>query len=136
MCARCHVIISVSSKLCNSCSEKEELRKKARYKAYDKTRADDRCNKFYKSSCWIRTRVSVLERDNYMCICCYKTTGKVVAGDTVHHILELREDWNKRCDKDNLVTVCASCHKRIHDCYKKDKDSKNKMIEFLLKILQ
>ncbi len=37
--------------------------------------------------------------------------------DTVHHIEELKEDWSRRFDKDNLISLCESCHQKIHKKY-------------------
>ncbi|RZI15783.1 HNH endonuclease [Staphylococcus aureus] len=32
----------------------------------------------------------------------------------VHHIIYVDEDFNKALDLDNLMSVCYSCHKKIH----------------------
>ncbi|MEU3039173.1 HNH endonuclease [Nocardia salmonicida] len=32
----------------------------------------------------------------------------------VHHKVELKEDWSKRLDMDNLEVVCIGCHNKIH----------------------
>ncbi|EOB6976219.1 TPA: HNH endonuclease, partial [Staphylococcus aureus] len=32
----------------------------------------------------------------------------------VHHIIYVDEDFNKALDLDNLMSVCYSCHNKIH----------------------
>jgi 5-methylcytosine-specific restriction endonuclease McrA len=33
-------------------------------------------------------------------------------GDVVDHIIELRDDFSKRLDVNNLQTLCYSCHNK------------------------
>ena len=40
-----------------------------------------------------------------------RTEGKVVPADMVHHIIELSEDYSKRCTLDNLISVSSRTHK-------------------------
>lgn len=37
----------------------------------------------------------------------------------VHHLIERGVDITKKDDPDNLITLCASCHDRIHQDYDK-----------------
>ena len=56
------------------------------------------------------------KRDGYKCIYCDKTDGL-----ETHHIIPDLEELN------NLITVCHSCHKKIHGqagCFKKGFDAK------------
>jgi 5-methylcytosine-specific restriction enzyme A len=39
---------------------------------------------------------------------------RLVAATHVHHIVELTDDWDKALDLDNLRSLCASCHSRLH----------------------
>nr|WP_279388960.1 HNH endonuclease [Baia soyae] len=32
----------------------------------------------------------------------------------LNHIVEVKEDWNKRLELSNLQSVCNACHNRIH----------------------
>ncbi len=83
--------------------------------------------KFYKSASWERgTRARILERDNYECQIC-KIEGKVVTDSikveghkkkptlNVHHVMELEHYPDLAHEDDNLITVCVSCHNRIHN---------------------
>lgn len=134
MCPRCHNIIGRNDKLCDECTIKDKENNRNRYKEYDNTKRDDKCSKFYKSKEWLMTRTSVLFRDNNMCRVCWSRDKKIKVGDTAHHIITLRDDWSLRVDKNNLITVCPSCHKIIHDFYKSK--NKNNMIDILKNIIK
>lgn len=63
---------------------------------------------FYKTKQW--QRLSRLHRiNNPMCEQCLKN-GIVRKADLVDHIIEIRDDWEKRFDEDNLQSLCHSCH--------------------------
>jgi formate-dependent nitrite reductase cytochrome c552 subunit len=52
-------------------------------------------------------RVAVFGRDGYCCVVCHKSAVHV------HHVLPRSSGGSD--DFDNLVSVCNSCHRRIHD---------------------
>jgi 5-methylcytosine-specific restriction endonuclease McrA len=57
---------------------------------------------------WKNIRNKILDRDNYMCRICHKSTDE--ASLNVHH-----KDWDRNNNKnDNLVTLCSGCHKAVH----------------------
>lgn len=85
---------------------------KIRYADYDKTR-DPKLVAFYHGVKWKRLRESVLSRDNYLCQDCL-ASNRLVGAEEVHHIIEVKEDWNKRYDEDNLISLCKSCHRKRH----------------------
>lgn len=107
-------------KLCNypTCSEKTPRRipycpqhtneSYLRNKIYDKTKRNEKTKRFYKSKEWKRLRESFLIEKHYLCESCFQPAN------TVHHIVEVSEDWSKRLDRDNLMSVCAACHNKIH----------------------
>lgn len=69
--------------------------------------------KFYKSAAWKKKRQEILKRDNYECQHC-KKKGLVVRGTEVHHIIHLKDDFSRRLDNDNLITLCKACHNLEH----------------------
>jgi len=81
-------------------------------KQYDKSR-DDKYVKFYNSSGWKKLRRYILSRDSGLCKCCLEK-GEVVLADIVHHIIETKVDWSMRLEASNLISVCTSCHNKIH----------------------
>ncbi|MDK7115706.1 HNH endonuclease [Staphylococcus pettenkoferi] len=98
-------------------SELEEYRK-ANTKRYNQEVRYNDANKaytaFYNSTQWRKTRKQVLLRDNYLCQQCL-ASGVVNDKDLiVHHKIELKRDWSKRLDMENLEVVCFSCHNKLH----------------------
>lgn len=69
--------------------------------------------KFYHSRMWRQARLLALVRDNYQCQRC-KQRGLIKEGNIVHHIVPLKEDWDRRTELDNLETICADCHNQEH----------------------
>lgn len=46
-----------------------------------------------------------------MCIRLNKITPAKIA----HHIVTVREDFDKRLDEDNIIMICNDCHEKLHD---------------------
>lgn len=84
-----------------------------RHRTYQKHRQDTEYQAFYHSTAWRKVRAKVLARDRYICVECYKQ-GVITMANTVHHIIEIKDDWGKRLELDNLSSVCSSCHQLIH----------------------
>ena len=70
-------------------------------------------NKFYSSSKWIKCRDEVLRDNNYMCEICMEIGIINYTDIQVHHIEKIRDNWNRRLDKDNLICVCRNHHNII-----------------------
>ena len=84
--------------------------KKPQRKRY-KTEAD----KFRWTSNWQKKREEIKQRDLYLCQICirelYNTKTKYNTEDLeVHHNIPINENYNKRLDNDNLITVCHYHH--------------------------
>lgn len=79
---------------------------------------DSKFMEFYHSKEWRNKRKQVLLRDKYLCQSCLAKgiVNPVKKGQRfyVHHIIELKDDWSKRLDMDNLQTVCSQCHIESH----------------------
>ena len=60
------------------------------------------------SRTWLRVRRRILDRDGYRCRECGKP-GRL----EVHHRVPLARG-GAALDPDNLLTLCACCHKRQH----------------------
>ena len=91
----------------------ERKRNSKRYNASVRYGKDSKYTEFYQSSGWRSKRKRVLLRDKYLCQECLK---QGIVNDKrlmVHHIVELKDDWKRRLDMNNLVTVCTACHNRI-----------------------
>ncbi len=60
---------------------------------------------------WQKTRLKVLERDNFTCICCGETTKQL----HVHHCyyVSKRDPWEYH--RNTMVTLCFDCHKSVDE---------------------
>ncbi|MGO2265754.1 MAG: HNH endonuclease [Vagococcus salmoninarum] len=90
------------------CSKHIDLHKpKSNYK--ERLERDSQYIYFYKSKSW--RNMSKLHRINHpICKRCYEERGIVKKVDVVDHIIEIKDDWNKRLDGTNLQSLCHSCH--------------------------
>lgn len=70
-------------------------------------------NPFYCSKKWRRKREYILKRDGFLCQEC-KKYGRNREAKIVHHIKEMDDYPELKLKCDNLVSVCASCHNKIH----------------------
>lgn len=124
-------------KRCSRCGKRLQSGKtcdcvKQRYKEYDRYSRDQKAKNFYSSSEWANTRAAVLDLDGGIDVYVFATTGKILLADTVHHIIPLKDDWAKRLDTENLMSLNHDTHSMIEQEYKKNK---TEMIEKLQEIL-
>lgn len=68
---------------------------------------------FISSKAWRSKRKYILNRDGGICICCYQKYGRVMTANHVHHIEKINDE--NKLDDNNLISLCAVCHKRIDD---------------------
>ena len=94
-------------------------RQRRRYRQYDPlTRTEEQ--RFRSSNAWTRKSYEIRERDNYCCQACarnLKGTRRRLEYEnvSVHHAVPLREDFSRRLDNDNLITLCA-VHHELAEC--------------------
>ena len=70
-------------------------------------------DKFYTTTAWVKKRQRILKRDGYQCQLC-KRYGRIRQATTVHHIKELDEYPELALDNNNLISLCAECHNKVH----------------------
>lgn len=68
---------------------------------------------FYQSKAWKKLREIALDRDNNLCQKCLKH-GEITDAKIVHHIVYVDDDFSKALKLNNLMSVCYSCHNKIH----------------------
>lgn len=132
----CHKVVDEGIKYCI----KHERVDKERYKEYQARRLADteekKYQEFYESIEWRRLRkviaLGFLEID----ILEYYTTGRIVQGERVHHIVELREDWNSRLDIFNLIYLTEKNHRKVHAIYERSERDKKAMQNILFKLIE
>ena len=115
-----------------------EKERKKRWNKYRKERMKDKyeamCQRFYRSPTWDRKKEEVKGRCLHIDILEFYRTGKIVEGYAVHHIKELKDEWDLRLDYDNLIYLTKSNHARVHREYDKGFKEKKKMQTILLEI--
>lgn len=87
-----------------------------RKRKYQKYNRDNEKDRFRSSSAWQKKRTAIKQRDHYLCQVCltdqYDTFDQLTYDDLeVHHIIPIVEDFDKRFDDDNLITLCEYHHK-------------------------
>jgi 5-methylcytosine-specific restriction enzyme A len=94
---------------------------KERYKEYDKRVRYQEDNKkyaeFYNSTEWYKLSNYINIKYNGLCLLCLIKYNEVVPNDVVHHIEELRENFDKRLSEENLIPLCHRCHNTLHSDY-------------------
>lgn len=124
---------------CEEHNKKVVEQKRKRYKEYDAIRRLDeeylKHKTLYDSEQWERTRDSVISNCCAIDIIEYYRTGKIIQGETVHHIITLEDDWEMRLILSNLIYVTEKNHRRIHVEYAKGDKEKARMQEILLSLL-
>ena len=93
---------------------------KCPYKTYRKKERDTQADKFRKSKRWTDKSKEIRQRDKYLCVVCMANLYNTVRTYNydkleVHHITPLNEDYNKRLDNDNLITLCKYHHNLAED---------------------
>ena len=86
------------------------------FKVQRKREKNSNEDKFRKSKAWTNKSIEIRQRDRYLCRVCeadlYNTVTRLNFDKLeVHHITPLHEDYNKRLDNDNLITLCNYHHK-------------------------
>lgn len=74
-------------------------------------------DKFRSTYEWQKKRNETQERDRYLCQACIRNLPGTkrryeYENTSVHHIIPLEEDYEKRLDDDNLITLCQYHHEQ------------------------
>lgn len=85
---------------------------------------------FHRSQVWKEKSLETKQRDGYCCQICirgmYDPLRKYETEDlSVHHIIPLVEDWDKRLDGEILLTVC----RKHHEMAEKGEISKTELLK-------
>ena len=99
-------------KTCSICGRIHDINMICKRKTIKKNTSS---NKFRKTNKWTEKSKSIRKRDNYLCKVCitgkYGTTNRYTYKNLeVHHIIPIEEDYSKRLDSQNLITLCRKHH--------------------------
>lgn len=83
------------------------------HKTYDaaRMREEPHLRNLYNSDRWRKLSKQVKIRDDYVCQECFRQ-GIYTTADVTDHIIEVRDDWEKRWDTENMEALCHECHNR------------------------
>lgn len=84
----------------------------SRHREYDQHARDRASALFYASTAWRKLRAHKLRTDP-LCSAC-EACGLLVPATHVHHKQERRDSPALAFELDNLESLCASCHSRLH----------------------
>lgn len=76
---------------------------------YDRFRGRQSWRKLYNTTRWRKLRLSIFQRDGFMCVRCRKveaSTSNLVCDHIERHSGDERLFW----DESNLATMCKHCH--------------------------
>lgn len=119
-------------KTCSICGRIHDINIKCRRNyPYQKKRTSDKFRSTYE---WKIKREQIKKRDKYLCVACinnidgtvYKYNYKDLQ---VHHIESIEEDYSKRLDSLNLITLCPLHHKKAENSLISKKELKKLMEE-------
>lgn len=103
-------------KTCARCGKIVDENHICPYKKYRKKNKDSKADRFRSTKAWTDKSLEIRTRDRYLCKVCeanlYNTVRQFNYDKLeVHHIIKVTEDYNKRLDNDNLISLCAYHHK-------------------------
>ena len=86
------------------------------YKTYKKRNKDTKADKFRSTKAWTNKSIEIRQRDKYLCVVCINNLYNTINTYNydkleVHHITPIEQDYDKRLDNDNLITLCNYHHK-------------------------
>lgn len=92
---------------CTVCGKIHEGRCKAEYIA--RNSAADR---FRNTKAWRKKSAEIMTRDFHCCRVCAASGIITVSDLSVHHIVPIAADYDRRLDNDNLITLCRFHHEQ------------------------
>ena len=116
--AGCSRLVPQGVRYCAAHTEAYAEERRQRHREYDAHCRDQEAKRFYNSAGWKAARARALVRDGGIDIYLYIMEGRVVPADTVHHIVELKEDVSRRHDLDNLISLSEATHGMVSRAYK------------------
>ena len=83
----------------------------------ERRQENSKLSRFRNTNSWRRKAKAILDRDCHLCRACLaKLPGTIRQYNSerlsVHHIVPLSEDFERRLDDGNLITLCDSHHKQ------------------------
>lgn len=107
-CRNCATKIDYGNTYCSKCEEKVKKQRKQ----YTTERVKE-ADKYTKTATWQSLRKEIIIRDKGCCVLCL-LRGKIEYRQLqVHHIVKRVDNLSLAYDRDNLVTLCRTCHEEV-----------------------
>ena len=129
LCPKCNKVIDVTNRYCDDCSKNYNAKSR---KEYDEVRKEDEFHSFYKTKEWKSVRKTVLDKYNYIDLYELHINERMVIANTVHHIIEVREEYDMRLEINNLFPCSSRTHNRIEKMYRRNKEETQMLLRKLL----
>lgn len=82
----------------------------------DKLSDGDWYAEYLQTERWKRLSIQCKERDNYTCQFCRKHESQLSVPLNAHHMTyEYLNNDNEQLELDSLITLCKTCHERLHE---------------------
>ena len=86
------------------------------HKRSRKKSGDRDSDRFRKTKQWTNKSLEIRQRDKFLCQVCLRNLYNTLdclnfKTVEVHHITSINEDYNRRLDNDNLISLCSYHHK-------------------------
>lgn len=130
----CRVLLDEDVRYCDKHQKMTRDHKALRDREYKQNRDDNKEQDFYRGQAWVNIRDAAMAYYFGIDIFEYYTTGMIIEADTTHHIITIKEDWNKRLDIKNLIPLTEKSHQYIHNEYRKGNKKQMQDILFEIKI--
>lgn len=129
----CRVLLDEDIRYCEKHEKQAKANRAVSDKRYSNNRKDQKEQDFYRSPTWIKARDASIIYYYGFDIYEYYTTGLIIEADTVHHIIQIKEDWNKRIDLNNLIPLSDANHSYVHSQY--NRGNKKEMQDILFEMI-
>lgn len=128
MCPVCGKIIPINQPRC----PEHEYRNKE-YDTYVRYARDKKYHDFYLSNEWKAAHTAAVNKANGICIWSFYFERKLIPYEDVHHIIPLKDDWDRRNDLENLIPLTHRIHMQIEREYKNGNKGSIQKLLFELK---
>lgn len=132
LCPKCNKVIDQGERYCSEHQASYKEYQKNRQKDYRNRRTDKKELNFYCSKEWEQLKDHLKIKYKGMCLYSYLVENKIVPVGDYHHIEPLKENWDKRLDVYNIISLSHQVHRKIHKLYETDKEATQKMLRDLL----
>lgn len=107
-------------KSCKYCGKVHDSRYDCGHKPVRRKKIRTTQNSFRSTQAWKQKSLEIRERDHYLCqVCLRNLYGTINRYNNrqieVHHIVPLIEDYDRRLDNDNLISLCTMHHGMAED---------------------